>query len=81
MNVGVLRIVWEVVIECDLFNLYGIFYEFLVENVDGFVKVWLVVFYNFRIYDYVSYWGLLVMIGIDLVVGEGNEYVIVLDDE
>jgi hypothetical protein len=80
-NAGVLRIAREVATERDLLNLQGTFYELPAENADGFAKVRPVASHNFRIHDYASYRGLLVMTGIDPAAGKGNEHVIVSDDK
>lgn len=80
-NAGVLRIAREVATERDLLNLHGTFYELPAENADGFAKVRPVASHNFRIHDYASYRGLLVMTGIDPAAGKGNEHIIVSDDE
>lgn len=80
-NAGVLRIAREVATERDLLNLHGTFYELPAENADGFAKVRPVASHPFRIHDYASYRGLLVMTGIDPAAGKGNEHVIVSDDE
>ncbi|KGE85590.1 MAG: hypothetical protein ACE362_04995 [Phaeodactylibacter xiamenensis] len=80
-NAGVLRIAREVATERDLLNLHGTFYELPAENADGFAKVRPVASHNFRIHDYASYRGLLVMTGIDPAAGKGNEHMIVSGDE
>ena len=80
-NAGVLRIAREVATERDLLNLHGTFYELPAENADGFAKVRPVASHPFRIHDYASYRGLLVMTGIDAAAGKGNEHVVVSDDE
>jgi hypothetical protein len=80
-DAGALRIAREVATERDLLNLHGTFYELPAENADGFAKVRPIASHNFRIHDYASYRGLLVMTGIDPAAGKGNEHVIVSDDE
>jgi hypothetical protein len=60
-----LRIDREVATERDLFNASGTFYELPAENADGFAKLRPVASHNFRIHDYASYRGMLVMTGID----------------
>ena len=60
-----LRICREVATERDLFNCCGTFYELPAENADGFAKVRPVSSHNFRIHDYASYRGMLVMTGIN----------------
>ena len=64
-NAGQLRICREVATERDLFNCHGTFYELPAENADGFAKVRPVASHNFRIHDYASYRGMLVMTGIE----------------
>jgi hypothetical protein len=64
-HAGVLRICREVATERDLFNCYGTFYELPAENADGFAKIRPVASHDFRIHDYASYRGMLVMTGID----------------
>jgi hypothetical protein len=59
-----LRICREVATERDLFNCSGTLYELPAENADGFAKIRPVASHNFRIYDYASYRGMLVMTGI-----------------
>lgn len=75
-----LRVAREVATERDLLNLHGTFYELPAENADGFAKVRPVASHNFRIHDYASYRGLLVMTGIDPEGGKGNPHVIVSED-
>jgi len=64
-NAAQLRIAREVATERDLFNASGTFYELPAENADGFAKIRPVASHNFRIHDYASYRGMLVMTGID----------------
>ncbi|MEM7368326.1 MAG: hypothetical protein AAF587_06960 [Bacteroidota bacterium] len=70
-----LRLCREVATERDLFNCHGTFYELPAENADGFAKVRPIASHDFRIHDYASYRGLLVMTGIDPTI-EGNEHLI-----
>lgn len=63
-NAGVLRICREVATERDLFHCLGTFYELPAENADGFAKMRPVSTHGFRIMDYTSYRGLLVMTGL-----------------
>lgn len=60
-----LRICREVATERDLFHSCGTFYELPAENADGFAKIRPVATHNFRIHDYASYRGMLVMTGIN----------------
>ncbi|MFN7140008.1 MAG: hypothetical protein ACK4UN_11805 [Limisphaerales bacterium] len=62
---GLLRISREVATERDLFSAHGTFYELPAENADGFAKVRPVASHSFRVMDYCSYRGLLVLTGID----------------
>jgi hypothetical protein len=64
-NKALLRICREVATERDLFNCSGTFYELPAENADGFAKIRPISSHNFRIFDYASYRGMLVMTGID----------------
>lgn len=74
-----LRICREVATERDLFNACGTFYELPAENADGFAKIRPVASHDFRIHDYASYRGLLVMTGLEPEVKAG-EHVVVSDD-
>lgn len=79
-NSAAVRICREVATERDLLNSHGTFYELPAENADGFAKVRPVASHNFRINDYASYRGLLVMTGIDPRKAKGNDHVIVSED-
>ena len=70
-----LRMCREVATERDLFNCHGTFYELPAENADGFAKVRPIASHNFRIHDYASYRGLLIMTGLDPNVEE-NDHII-----
>lgn len=61
---GDLRICREVATERDLFSCYGTFYELPAENADGFAKIRPIASHSYRIHDYASYRGLLIMTGI-----------------
>ncbi len=74
-----LRICREVATERDLFNCAGTFYELPAENADGFAKIRPISSHNFRIHDYASYRGMLVMTGLNPNVNAG-EHVVVSDD-
>lgn len=63
---AVLRVAREVATERDLFSLHGTFYELPAENADGYAKIRPISTHNFKINDYASYRGMLVMTGIDL---------------
>lgn len=62
---AVLRVCREVATERDLFNCHGTFYELPAENADGYAKIRPVASHNFRINDYASYRGLLILTGLD----------------
>jgi hypothetical protein len=79
-NAGALRICREVATERDLFNCHGTFYELPAENADGYAKIRPVASHNFRINDYASYRGLLIMTGLDPQLSDKNPHVIVSDD-
>ena len=70
-----LRICREVATERDLLNCSGTFYELPAENADGFAKIRPVSSHNFRIHDYASYRGMLVMTGLNPDVKEGAHIV------
>lgn len=74
-----LRIDREVATERDLLNCSGTFYELPAENADGFAKIRPVASHNFRIHDYASYRGMLVMTGINPDAKAG-EHIVLSDD-
>jgi hypothetical protein len=74
-----LRICREVATERDLFNCAGTFYELPAENADGFAKIRPVTSHNFRIHDYASYRGMLVMTGLSPDVKAGD-HIVISDD-
>lgn len=76
----VVRICREVATERDLFNCHGTFYELPAENADGYAKIRPIASHNFRINDYASYRGMLVMTGIDPKKDKDNEHIIVSED-
>lgn len=61
---GLLRIDREVATERDLFHCHGTFYELPAENADGFARIRPIASHGFRLMDYCSYRGLLVMTGV-----------------
>jgi hypothetical protein len=61
---GLLRICREVSTERDVFSAYGTFYELPAENADGFAKIRPVATHGYRVMDYASYRGMLVMSGV-----------------
>ena len=76
---GLLRISREVATERDLFSCHGTFYELPAENADGFAKIRPVASHAFRVMDYASFRGLLVMTGIGLEAGD-NPHIIASED-
>ena len=76
INSGLLRIAREVSTERDLLNCMGTFYELPAENADGFAKIRPISSHNFRIYDYTSYRGMLIMTGLDSQSTKGNQHII-----
>jgi hypothetical protein len=81
INAAKLRISREVATERDLFSCHGTFYELPAENADGFAKIRPISSHNFRIHDYASYRGMLIMTGINPQVGKDNPHIIVSDDQ
>ncbi|WP_346863799.1 hypothetical protein [uncultured Draconibacterium sp.] len=79
-NSSQLRICREVATERDLLNCAGTFYELPAENADGFAKIRPITSHDFRIHDYASYRGILVMTGLDSDV-KASEHVVVSQDE
>jgi hypothetical protein len=79
-NNGVLRICREVSTERDLFNACGTFYELPAENADGFAKIRPIASHNFRIFDYASYRGMLIITGINTDFAFGNSHIITSAD-
>jgi hypothetical protein len=77
---SVLRICREVATERDLMNCSGTFYELPAENADGFAKIRPIASHNFRIHDYASYRGMLIMTGIEPNLKQHNPHVIVSED-
>ena len=77
---GLLRICREIATERDLFNCAGTFYELPAENADGYAKIRPVASHNFRIYDYASYRGMLIMTGLKDELPQKNEHIIKSED-
>lgn len=77
---GLLRICREVATERDLFSCMGTFYELPAENADGYAKIRPISTHNYRINDYASYRGMLVMTGETPEEGKDNPHIIVSDD-
>ena len=61
---GLLRICREVATERDVFSAHGTFYELPAENADGFAKMRPIATHQFRVMDYCSYRGLLILTGV-----------------
>lgn len=79
-NQSVLRVCREVVTERDLLNCMGTFYELPAENADGYARIRPIASHNFRINDYCSYRGMLIMTGIDPAAAAGNPHIIISED-
>lgn len=79
-NNDILRVCREVATERNLFNCCGTFYELPAENADGYAKIRPVASHDFRIFDYASYRGMLIMSGIDPKLAVGNPHVVVSPD-
>ncbi|MCR4415619.1 MAG: hypothetical protein NUV77_24670 [Thermoguttaceae bacterium] len=79
---GLSRIDREVVTERDLFHCHGTFYELPAENAGGFAKIRPIATHRFRITDYCSYRGLLVLTGVGRLakVASGNRHIVRSDD-
>ena len=77
---SVLRICREVATERDLLNCSGTFYELPAENADGFAKIRPIASHNFRIFDYASYRGMLILTGLDASASKGNPHVVTSED-
>lgn len=75
-----LRIAREVATERDLFSCHGTFYELPAENADGYAKIRPVASHHFRVHDYASYRGMLILTGIDPSAATDNSHVVVSDD-
>jgi len=80
INEAQMRLCREVATERDLFNCHGTYYELPAENADGFAKIRPVSSHNFRIHDYASYRGMLIMTGINLEQINGNSHIIKSED-
>jgi len=79
-NESALRLCREVVTERDLFNCAGTFYELPANNADGFAKIRPIASHSFRIHDYASYRGMLIMTGLDPETARGNPHVVISSD-
>lgn len=76
-----LRICREVATERDLFSCHGTFYELPAENADGFAKIRPISTHSYRIHDYASYRGLLVMTGISADAKAGTHLIRSTDNQ
>ncbi|MBZ0257876.1 hypothetical protein K8I31_17565, partial [bacterium] len=74
------RIDREVVTERDLFHCGGVFYELPARNAGGFAKIRPISSHNFRIKDYCSYRGMLIMTGVSANTPKSNSHIIRSDD-
>lgn len=75
-----LRISREVTTERDLFSCAGTFYELPAENADGFAKIRPVTSHGFRVHDYASYRGMLILTGVDPAMAAKNPHIVVSED-
>ena len=78
---GSLRICREVATERDLFSCMGTFYELPAENADGYAKIRPIATHSYKINDYASYRGMLVMTGVAPGNTCGNPHIVVSDDK
>ncbi|MCK5369471.1 MAG: hypothetical protein KAQ62_13000, partial [Cyclobacteriaceae bacterium] len=74
------RICREVATERDLLNCHGTFYELPAENADGYAKIRPIASHDFRIHDYASYRGMLIISGIDPYLNSDNPHIIKSED-
>lgn len=77
---GSLRLCREVATERDLFSCEGTFYELPAENADGYAKIRPIASHHYRINDYASYRGMLILTGIMPEKGKKNPHIIVSGD-
>lgn len=77
---GAMRVCREVATERDLFHAMGTFYELPAENADGFAKIRPISTHPFRIHDYASYRGMLILSGLDAQTARGNPHVLTSQD-
>ncbi len=77
---ALMRICREVSTERDLLNCSGTFYELPAENADGYAKIRPIASSNFRIFDYASYRGMLILTGIDPLAAIGNPHIVSSSD-
>ena len=74
------RVCREVGTERDLFHAHGTFYELPAENSGGFEKIRPVASHPYRIKDYASYRGMMVLSGLSAEVPADNPHVVKSDD-
>ncbi len=74
------RICREVSTERDLFHAHGTFYELPAENSGGFEKIRPVASHPYRIKDFASFRGMMVINGIPTDVADGNPHIVKSDD-
>jgi hypothetical protein len=74
------RICREVATERDLFHAHGTFYELPAENSGGVQKIRPITSHPYRIKDYASYRGMLVLSGLSANAPSGNPHIIKSDD-
>jgi hypothetical protein len=79
-NEGALRICREVATDRDQFDCHGTFYELPSETANGFANIRPVASHNFRINDYTTYRGLLILTGIDPAATKDNSHVVFSED-
>ena len=77
---GAERVCREVATERDLFHAHGTFYELPAENSGGVQKIRPIASHPFRIKDYASYRGMLVISGIENDAPADNPHIIKSDD-
>lgn len=75
-----IRLCREVATERDLLNCHGTFYELPAENADGYAKIRPISSHNYRIHDYASFRGLLVLSGISPKAAKNNDHIILSED-
>lgn len=79
---GLSRVCREVSTERDVFSCAGTFYELPAENADGFAKIRPVSSHKFRIFDFNSFRGMLILTGIDVptLKNASNDHIITSAD-
>lgn len=80
MEEAQLRICREVATERDMFSCMGTFYELPAENADGYAKIRPISSHNYRIHDYASYRGMLVLTGVNPKEGKDNDHIVTSAD-